>query len=109
MRDLSQFAPIAVFYVLQYLEMHDFIACILCCRAWYFSLNKPSYFRILQRNVIQNAQTKRIKEKMNSDKKELVSSKTKLKRRKYRPKDKRKRMCYRHRVRMIYTRNACSN
>merc|ERR1719464_2551832 len=52
MKDISQFAPIAVFYVLKYLELHDFVAAIGSCRAWYFSLNKPAYWRVLQRDAI---------------------------------------------------------
>ena len=80
MRDLSQFKPIAVFYVLQYLQITDFISCILCCRAWYFSLNKPSYFRVLQRNIFCNHKQLKIAQKTDSNPKDLVSSQTKLKR-----------------------------
>ena len=81
MKDISQFEPIAVFYVLKYLEIPDFISCILCCRAWNYSLNKPCYWRILQRNVIYRNKSI-IHEHINKKKQdhELVSNETKLKR-----------------------------
>eukprot|EP00484_Ammonia_sp_Unknown_P022129 CAMPEP_0197039376 /NCGR_PEP_ID=MMETSP1384-20130603/16166_1 /TAXON_ID=29189 /ORGANISM="Ammonia sp." /LENGTH=559 /DNA_ID=CAMNT_0042469961 /DNA_START=29 /DNA_END=1708 /DNA_ORIENTATION=- len=84
MKDISQFAPIAVFYVLKYVEITDFVSCILCCRAWYFSLNKPCYWRILQRNIIY--QSKQLihmhiaNKHFNHERDELVASGTKLKR-----------------------------
>ena len=84
MKDISQFKPIAVFYVLKYLEIPDFLSSILCCRAWYYSLNKPCYWRILQRNIIYQYKQiihEHIRNKaLKHDKKELVSNETKLKR-----------------------------
>ena len=83
MKDISQFKPIAVFYVLKYLEIEDFISSILCCRAWYYSLNKPCYWRILERNVIYRLKQEiheHIKNKKLDHEKQLVSNETKLKR-----------------------------
>ena len=79
MKDISQFKPIAVFYVLKYLEIEDFISCILCCRAWNYSLNKPCYWRILQRNIIYKNKSI-IHQHINKKKQdhELVSNETKL-------------------------------
>ena len=83
MKDISQFEPIAVFYVLKYLSFNDFISSILCCRSWYFSLNKPCYWRILERNILyfnNFIYLNKINKKSELRIGELVSSKSKLKR-----------------------------
>lgn len=45
--------PLAVFYVLKYLTISDFISSIICCRAWNYALHKPCYWRVLQKNSIR--------------------------------------------------------